>query len=391
MISFRTWTEKYSRFSLRAKLATGFTAVIVLTLVVGFVSLFAQNRSIEAVNKLVAVVGRIAELSQSSNVAMLKARRAEKDFLIFQNEFGFQEARSRYTTLLRTNIAQVRQSMADLRELSSEPEAVELTHAIEAAVGQYEAGFLSLVDLYGLRGHVRTGLEGQFREKAREIEVIVLAANHDRLMVDLLTLRRHEKDYVARGIDRAAEAFAKGIDQFNADLALARVSAGVKGELLALTADYRLSFEQYVEIGDKIDAEEASYLAAAHTVEPLLEKLRANAERNAFATRNDAQREAQIAVWAICAVMLLASLLGLTVAVIISQSITRSVDECVGFASRVAQGDLSTRLLPKGQNEFGTLAVALNRMRTRRISFLLRQPDSAAESHSVQQAVEPSS
>ena len=115
---------KYRRLSLRAELATGFAAVIVLTLVVGFVSLFAQNRSIEAVNRLVAVVGRIADLSLRSNVAMLKARRSEKDFLIFQNEFGFEEARSRYTTLLRTNVAEVRQSMVDLRELSSEPEVI---------------------------------------------------------------------------------------------------------------------------------------------------------------------------------------------------------------------------------------------------------------------------
>src|ERR1700682_911754 len=112
------------RLSLRAELASGFIAVIVLTLVVGFVSLFAQNRSIEAVNRLVAVDGRIAELSMRSNVAMLKARRAEKDFLIFQNEFGFAEAGSRYTTLLRTSIAEVRQGMADLRELSSEPEVI---------------------------------------------------------------------------------------------------------------------------------------------------------------------------------------------------------------------------------------------------------------------------
>jgi len=64
----------YRRLSLRAELATGFAAVIVLTLVVGFVSLSAQNRSIEAVNKLVAVVGRIADLSLRSNVAMMRFR-----------------------------------------------------------------------------------------------------------------------------------------------------------------------------------------------------------------------------------------------------------------------------------------------------------------------------
>jgi diguanylate cyclase (GGDEF)-like protein len=352
----------YRRLSLRAELATGFVAVIVLTLIVGLVSLFAQNRSIEAVNKLVDVVGRTADLSLRSNVAMLKARRAEKDFLIFQSEFGFEEARSRYTTLLRTNVAEVRQGMADLRELSSEPEVIQLTRSIDQAVDRYEAGFLRIVDLYGLRGQVDAGFEGNFREKARAIEAIVRAANHDRLIIDLLTLRRHEKDFLARGTDKYVEAFAKGIDQFKADLALARLSPEVKRRLLGLMADYERSFEQYVQTRARIDAEQAAYLAAAHAVEPLLEKLSAIAELNAYATGNDAEREARIAVWAICAAVLLASLLGLAVALIISRSITKSVDECRGFASRVAQGDLSTRLWPKGESEFGTLAVALNRM-----------------------------
>ena len=352
----------YRRLSLRAELATGFAAVIALTLVVGFVSLFAQNRAIEAVNKLVAVDGRIADLSLRSNVAMLKARRAEKDFLIFQKEFGFEEARSRYTTLLRTNLAEVRQRMADLRELSSEPEVIQLTRSIDQAVGQYEAGFLRIVDLYGRRGQADTGFEGSFREKAHAIEAIVSSAHHDRLIIDVLTVRRHEKDFLARGIDKYVEAFAKGIDQFKADVTLARLSPEVKGRLLGLTTDYQRFFEQYVQTDAKIDAEQAAYLAAAHTVEPLLEKLSAIAELNAYATRNDAEREARIAFWAICGTVLLASLLGLTVALIISRSITKSVDECLGFPRRIAQGDLSTRLRPKGESEFGTLAVALNRM-----------------------------
>ena len=352
----------YRRLSLRAELATGFAAVIVLTLVVGFVSLFAQNRAIEAVNKLVAVVGRIADLSLRSNVAMLKARRAEKDFLIFQSEFGFDEARSRYATLLRTNVAEVREGMADLRGLSSEPEVFQLTRSIDQAVDRYQAGFLRLVDLYGLRGQADTGFEGRFRERAHAIEAILRAANHDRLMVDMLTLRQHEKDFLARGTDKDVDAFANGIDQFKADLTPARLSPEVKGRLLGLIAEYKRSFGQYVKTRATIDAEQDAYLAAAHTVQPLLEKLSAIAELNAHTTRNEAEREARIAVWAICAAMLLASLLGLAVALIISRSITNSVAECLGFASRVAQGDLSTRLLPRGESEFGTLAVALNRM-----------------------------
>src|SRR5438876_7931677 len=171
--------------SLRAELAIGFVAVIALTLIVGAVSLLAQYRSVRAVDELLTVDGRLAELSVRSNVAMLKARRAEKDFLLFQSEFGFNEARSRYTTLFRTSLADVRQYMADVRELVSDPGLVQQTRAIEQAIGGYESGFLQIVALYGELGHVNTGLEGRFRESAREMESIVTAQNSDRLMIDL--------------------------------------------------------------------------------------------------------------------------------------------------------------------------------------------------------------
>src|SRR5438552_3911964 len=141
-----TWI--YCR-SLRAQLAIGFVAVIALTLIVGAISLLAQYRSVRAVDELLTVDGRLAELTVRSNVAMLKARRAEKDFLLFQSEFGFSEARSRYTTLLRTSLAEVRQSMADLRELSSAPEVIHLPQSIAQAVGRYENGFLRIVVLSG--------------------------------------------------------------------------------------------------------------------------------------------------------------------------------------------------------------------------------------------------
>jgi hypothetical protein len=161
------------RLSLRSWLAIGFNSVIALALVVAAASLLTEERFVGAVQRLLAVDGRIAALSQGSNVAMLKARRAEKDFLIYRREFGFDEAKSRYVTLLRTHLAEVRQNMAEIRELNTEPEAIERTRSIDRAVMQYEAGFLAIVDLYGALGFFNTGLEGRLRAKARELEAIV--------------------------------------------------------------------------------------------------------------------------------------------------------------------------------------------------------------------------
>jgi diguanylate cyclase (GGDEF)-like protein len=353
---------RFHGLSLRAGLAIAFVAMIVLALTVGLVSLLTQQQLVRAVDKLLEVDVRIADLSASSNVAMLKARRAEKDFLLYRREFGFDEARSRYATLLRFSVAEIRQHMAAIRALSSEPAAIERTLEVERALSRYEAGFLRIVELYGALGYVNTGLEGQFRETAHRIEAIVSGPGEIRLLADLLALRRHEKDFIARGLDKDAEASAKGIDRFKTDLLAARLSSERKEELLALADMYARLFEQYVQTDARIDAESATYVAAAHTIEPMLDELRIVALRSEIATRNDAEDVARLAAWTISAAMFMALLLGAAVAWRVARAITRSVDACLDFANRVAQGDLTRRLTPSGRNEFAAMATALNRM-----------------------------
>lgn len=353
------WSD---RLSLRAQLAAGFIIVIGLTLTVGLVSWTAQEHSVKAVDKLLAIDNRIAELSVRSSAALLKARRAEKDFLLLQGEFGFSEARSRYMTLVRTNLADIRQHMAEIRELANEAGAAQQTRAIEQAITRYQTGLLKVVDLHGQLGQVDTGLEGKFRAKTHEMESIVSARKLDRLMIGLLTLRRNEKDFIMRGQGKYAKAFTRGLDQFKADLASTALAPSLKKQLLDLANEYQALFEQYVQTGDQIGVEKGGYLAAAATVEPLLEKLHLNATQRALATRDGVQKATLLATWAILGVSLIALLLGLSVALLLSRSIARSVSDCLGFAKRVAQGHLGSRIPPRGANEFGTLAVALNSM-----------------------------
>jgi HAMP domain-containing protein len=382
------WSD---RFSLRAQLAVGFVLVIALTLTVGFVALLGQGRSVSAVDKLLAVDGRIAELSMKSNAAMLKARRAEKDFLLFQSEFGFNEARSRYATLLRINLADISHYMAEIRALVGDPALVEQTRAIEQAIAQYETGFLKVVGTYGELGREDTGLEGRFRAKARSIESALRSAMHHRLLTGLLTLRRHEKDFLLRGIDKSANAFAQEMDRFKADVASASLPKAPREALLGLANEYSSLFEQYVKTGDRIDAEKSAYLTAAHTVEPLLDKLHFNATQSAIGTRNGVERAARTTSWMIIVASLSAALLGLTIAWLFSRNITRSVRETLDFAKGVAQGNLTTRLAPRGENEFGTLAVALNEMteglQQSRASLEARAADLAQSNRALQEEI----
>jgi diguanylate cyclase (GGDEF)-like protein len=350
------------RFSLRTKLAGGSIAVVALTLLVGGASLWSQQRTLETIETYIDVDGQIAELSLRSATAMLKARRHEKDFLLKVRDFGFDEARSRYATLLRAEVAEIRGNMEAIRRLTSDPDIGRQTRQIEAAAGRYEAGFLRVVDLHGRLGRVDTGLEGLFRDKAHEIEALIERSGSDRLMSDLLSLRRREKDFLLRGLDRDVQKFMGEADRFRGEIARVGFPPAPKERLIRLADSYRELFGQYVRTRAAIHDETGAYLAAVMDVEPLLAKLFLRADQQAVATRSTVQRLARATWWTIVGASAIAVLVGLLVAVLISRKIIGSLRECMAFAGRIAQGDLSTRVTPPREREFRTLAMALNGM-----------------------------
>src|SRR5213596_607057 len=112
--------KRFDGLSLRAKIAVGFAALIVLGLVADVVSVMSHRRALAAVDAFLDRDNRIAELTLTSRATLLRARRDEKDFLLKVNEFGYEEARSRYVTLLQRELADVRRSMAAVRALSGD-------------------------------------------------------------------------------------------------------------------------------------------------------------------------------------------------------------------------------------------------------------------------------
>ncbi|WP_198342655.1 response regulator, partial [Burkholderia ubonensis] len=348
------WFALFARLGARP-MAFGFALVVSLIMMAGLVSLAGQRYSIDAVDRFLAVDDRIAELSLRSNMAMLKARRAEKDFLIFQTEYGFDEARSRYVTLLRANLVEVRANLREIREIDRDPQLAEQTRAIEHAVDQYETSFLHIVDLYGRIGHVDTGLEGEFRRAAHQIEAIVRASGQDRLMVDLLSLRRFEKDFIVRGLDKDVRAFTAGIDRFRADLVPSPLSASLRqrvGELVVVYAD---TFYEYVRTDAQIDADKHTYLKAVHTIEPLLEDVYGDARQRAAATRDRVARVADAMTWTIMGATLVAALLALGVGRVVMRSIARAVHEIdLAKAAAEAASHAKTRFLATMSHEIRT-------------------------------------
>jgi len=353
----------FEQLSLRAKLALGFGTLIGLMLIGGATALLGHGRTLAAVDAFLGGDNRIAELSLESSAAMGKARRYEKEFLLKTQIFSYEEAKSRYATLVASQLAVVRENMAAIRGLTDNADIQAETEAIEEVTRRYETGFLHAVDLYGRLGRADSGLEGLFRARAHAIEALLAQGPVEHLRVDLLTLRRHEKDFILRSLTRDAEAFEAAAGRFREDVARAGLPGTRKDELRQLIEQYRALFRDYVATDAEIDATTLDYLGAVHQIEPQLEQLHAHAGGAVLATRDTLRSLSRTTTLTVLGVGLAAILLGLLVAGFIVRNANRSVAACVNFASRLAGGDWTARLpLSGGNNEFAVLGAGLNRM-----------------------------
>lgn len=123
-----------------------FVVVIGLILIVGAVSLLGQDRSAKAVNSLIDTASKIDNLSLESSIALAKAQRAERDFFLYRKELGSEESRSRYVTLVQSNLANIRRNMDAIRALTNDPEMGRLTRVIEQSATLYGTEFHRFAD-----------------------------------------------------------------------------------------------------------------------------------------------------------------------------------------------------------------------------------------------------
>jgi len=365
--------------SLKRRLTLGFLTIVGLILVVATVAVLGQAHGSRSVDQLLSREVKIADLCRQSQESLVQASQHERDFLLRYKFLGFSEAKARYCTRLQVEIAEIHETMDAIRQLTSDAAAIERTQRIDAAVVSYEASFFIVVAACEKVGHIHNGLEGQFRVKAHAIEAL-LCPKHpeytetvprfepvtmpglESLLVDYMAMRRKEKDYMLRFLEREHLEWKERVDRFNADIEVAPLSAGQKQELLSLLEEYRAIFERYVQNQMHMTAEIEKYRREVHGAEPLLSELQDIAVRQQVAFQQQVRDSAGTATWILIGFASTAIFVGLSVSLTTVRTITRELRNSVTMAEQIANGDLKTRRAHPKVAEFATLTAALNRM-----------------------------
>lgn len=176
--------------SIRSRMVTGFLFLTLLILILAVVSLFI----IESITKAARVNSAISQLETHT----LNLIKSDNDFFDQEtiNRHYFRTHQSKFLivhdTLVKSITANIK-NIIDQESKSSEALA-HVLHNIDSTLNLYDARFRRIEALSFQRGFMNYGVEGSMRYHAHALEQFSRAIDQ----IDLLSLRRHEKDFLLR-------------------------------------------------------------------------------------------------------------------------------------------------------------------------------------------------
>ena len=234
---------------------------------------------------------------------------------------------------------------------------------IRGLVEDYRRRFEAIVEAWRVKGLDHdSGLQGAFRTSAHELEALMLAHGLPALEVEVLQLRRREKDYLLRH----DPVYVEMVDSIAANLAERIVAEPLtpaqQDQLSALLAAYLRDFHALVDQDARVVELTEQMDAAASRISPLvaanLEAARTDlavmGERLAQESAARAERGLMIALGA--------AALGAVFALLMTVRIVRPVREMAGLLDRLTHESPSERIAvdPDGRDEINHMAIALN-------------------------------
>ncbi|MBB3120000.1 EAL domain-containing protein [Pseudoduganella violacea] len=367
------------RLGLRLKLALGFGTVIVLMCLGDMTLMFGHERALAAVDHYFDSEDRMADLSSNSLMALERARRFKKDFLLEARVLPVGEAKTRYSALVGKELKVVRSSMAEIRRLKQGGAVEREVRAVEAALGLYEDSFQRLAAQYELLGNREQGQEAAFRGSGQELERMLMLLQAEAPRKAFLSMQSQEVAFAVHGEQASASTLLQRGEALQAVLAQTALAPAQKLAAQQLLERHLAAFRGYQNTLAEIGQASTAYNEAVRRIEPALLALRAQADQALQETRSSV-RKANSSVSAIILVGGAASMLiGLYIARLLMRNIERSAAAGVRFARQLAAGDWSVRLPQGGTREFAELSVSLNAMADNLQQAYLREQGRTAE------------
>lgn len=298
----------------------------------------------------------IFELSSKIEIELLESRRAEKDFLL-RNDQKKAEIQDEIN----------RAVVSDINALHGKLQAVgkaSLARKIESMIDslkQYQAHFTSVVAEKGRLGlDEKSGLEGRLRGSVHDIEATVNKLHQSDLAITMLMMRRHEKDFMLRRDAKYGEEMKREAATFAAGLDKADIPDIAKAELKQKLADYQRDFFAWFDSALKLIVQLKATSDSFSEIEPVIEavskevnQMRDEVDQADVRVRDNIDWQSKVA-------MILIAFLVLGIGVSIGRSVSGPLSAMTAAMIELASGNFAIVLPGLGRtDEIGEIAQAV--------------------------------
>jgi len=289
-------------------------------------------------------------VAQDLRYEFLNARRREKDFLLrLKDEYAQDHAKV---------VDAIQQKLDALKNADSAGALSANITEVEARFAEYVAAFKHVAEAWTAIGLTdEDGLRGKLRGSVRAAEEKLKALSQDRLVIDMLTLRRHEKDFLLRQDPKNVEAHAASVETFLQDLAMAPIGEGDRTEISGLITSYGADFQTMSKARLSVIDEEKALSDSFAKVDPVLQDLTKQIGADfQGATEQAAARNAQTRMIVFGAIILTA-IIAFLVAAYIGRRVVAPISAMTGTMLALSGGQKDA-IIPATDysNEIGQMA-----------------------------------
>jgi methyl-accepting chemotaxis protein len=224
--------------SLSLRLTHKITAIgVVGVILIGGIHLYGEAAT-AAYRDAAENARAIFELNSKLEIELLEGRRAEKDFLL-RNDPAKADSQIEIGKSVAADIGALHGKIVAI----GKPDLARDIETMSASLKQYQAHFAAVVEQKKQLGLNETaGLEGRLRTSVHEIEARVDQLHESALLITMLMMRRHEKDFMLRRDAKYGEEMKKRASEFTAGVETAGIPEAAKTELRQKLADYQRDF-----------------------------------------------------------------------------------------------------------------------------------------------------
>jgi len=298
----------------------------------------------------------IADLNNQLAIELLEARRNEKNFQQRRNE-SYAKAHAELIGPINRDFDEVERLMSagGMSALSDK------TKLAQEGFRRYATDFSALVAAETKLGLNETlGLSGSLRGAVHDIEAKLKELDNPRLTSWMLTMRRHEKDFMLRRDPKYITELKKAATQFSKAMEAASVPASVMTDITAKLQKYQSEFVAWAETAQQSAALDASVMKTFRDLEPGMVEVRSAVEglyKQADAAEA-ATRDA-VRLWMMTAFFVTVAVLAV-VGFFLGRSISGALSAMVDAMTRLARGELSIAVPGVGRkDEIGEMAGAV--------------------------------